>query len=518
MSSRVCLSGRGRPGGAALAGAVLTGWLCPAAADTVFSPHIGASIAWTDNINLLPPGQTSDGEIYQLLPGIYLKHDSQYLHATLDYEFQGYFYGGGQHGHDTYQTGNLSAEGTVVPDWFFLDLVGGQAQSVVDPTRNANINLLFPVGNIANESGATGTPVLRHKFTRVQVDASYSWGFVHNQPVGTVDETLPNTSSRTGNFKLSSVDQKALLTWDTLYQRQETTYTNIVFPRWLYELAQADLGLLTTSSLRLLAEGGDETNLQTSISQGGLNSPFWLAGFDWSPDPLNDLRLMAGRRFFGNSYQASLRHQSRLLNLQVNYSETPTTTANQFLPTSGTPNIVVIPGVPQFQRITADVFVLKMLDARAGLTGRLSELGVELTTSEQNYLTFDGVPTATPLADRMRTATLYVTRRLGAQLQAALNASVDHTDLREGGAETFDDRHYSARLTDLVGRHTSVTLSLDHYERTGFQVFKVNMITLNANMTFGNGPASTFPNPIAPAPAVPGALAAATLGAVPVAP
>src|SRR5579871_1216689 len=90
--------------GALFSAWLFAGWLSPVAADTAettFTPHIGVSSAWTDNINLAPPGETSNGEIYQLSPGIYLKHESDYLRATLDYEFQQYFYAGGQHGHDT---------------------------------------------------------------------------------------------------------------------------------------------------------------------------------------------------------------------------------------------------------------------------------------------------------------------------------------------------------------------------------------------------------------------------------
>jgi hypothetical protein len=513
MNSRASHSSGGGRARAVLAGASLLA-VVPALADTTFVPHLGAAAAWTDNIALAPPGQTHDGEIWQLLPGIFLKHDSQNLHVTLDYEVRAYFYGGSQHGHDTYQTGSLFADTQVLPDWLFLDLGGSEQQGTVNPSQNPTISPLFPTGNLANESTASATPIIRHQFSWVQIDARYAWGFTHYQPVGTVDTALPNTHNQDGSFRLSNIDPNARITWDASYLRQETTYTNVVAPRWLYEAAQADLGWLVTPAVRLLARGGKETDLLTSVANGGLGATSWAGGFDWNPDPMNELRLMAGHRFFGNTYEALAKHRSRLLTLQVSYSEEPTSYSNRFLPQAPAQPLVVIPGVPVFQRLTSDAYVLKLLDARVALTGRLTEVGLSLDTREQKYLTVNGVTAGVPASDQSRGATLYATRRMGAQLQAGMTASYMHTDLREGVGETYNDQHYTAQLTDQVGLRTSVILAVDHWERSGSQVFKVNMVTLTANMTFGNAPGGAFPNtPIVPNPVAPGPVAPASIAA-----
>ncbi|HLY51450.1 MAG TPA: hypothetical protein VKQ31_00440, partial [Steroidobacteraceae bacterium] len=250
MSSRANHS-RARHGAhAALAGAVLlAGWLTPAAAQTTVVPHLGAAAAWTDNLMLAPPGQTSDGEIWQLLPGIYLKHDSQDLHVTLDYELQEYYYSGGLHGRSTFQNGNLYAEGQLLPDWFFVDLGGLRSQGTVDPALTPAISTLFPTGNFANQTIASVGPVIRHKFSAVELNAQYSWGFARYQPIGAVSETLPNADSRSASFTLNNADANARISWGASYLRQETEYTNVVAPHWLYESAMGDLGWLVSPAL-----------------------------------------------------------------------------------------------------------------------------------------------------------------------------------------------------------------------------------------------------------------------------
>jgi hypothetical protein len=480
-----------------------------ATAQTIVVPHIGAGSAWTDNIELTPPGETKDAQIWQLLPGIYLKHDSQSFHGTLDYELQQYWYGGSEHGHSTLQQGILYTETQLAQDWLFVDLGGSIGQSVVDPSLSPALsNGLFPTGNVANESLGAVTPIVRHKFGAVQLLAQYSWGFVHYQPVGTVAQTLPDAENQDGTFRLGSVDKEARITWDAAYLRQQTTYKDNVAPRWLYESAIADLGWLVTPTVRLLGQGGKESDLTKNVSAGGLTSSLWSAGFDWNPDELTEVRFTAGRRYFGNSYTGLIRHQSRLLTLQASYSETPTTNASRQQPQAPPQDLVTIPGVPTFQRVTSDVYVNKLLDARAALTGRLTEVGLDLIASHQDYITLNGVPATTPVSDQFRSATLYLTRRLGAQLQAVLDASFSHSELREIGEVKYDDRHFVARLDDQLGLRTTLTLQYDYWQRSGSQVFKVNMVTLKANMTFGNGPTGGFPNapivaPAAPAPAVP---------------
>jgi hypothetical protein len=492
-------------------GLIAGGWLLllgiPAAdAQTTYTVHLGAGAGWTDNIDLLPPGLNSDAEIWQLLPGIHLKHDDENLQATLDYELQGYQYGGSQHGHDIYQSGNLYGEGTLVRDWLYVDAGAAAGQNVANPTVPASVGLLFPTGNLVDQTSASAAPVLRHTFAWFQLEASYRWGFVRYKPVGTVDEQLWDASNQDGSFKLSSPDARAELTWDALYKRQETTYTQIVAPRWLYELAQADLGWLVAPSMRLLAQGGTETDLARSVVDGGLSSPFWLGGFDWSAGPLDEVRFLAGHRFFGKTFEGSLRHQSRLLTVQVSYSETPTTGANRAMPQAVAESLVIIPGTLPLgvPRVTPDAYVLKTLDARAALTGRLTEIGLDLSSTDASYFTLNGAPATVSSSDEIRAATLYASRRLGAKLQGSVTATFDHADVREGFTQNYNDRTYSLNLSDQVGLHTMLTLAAIHTDRYGAQRYRVNLVTLTVNVSFGNTPGG-FPSIT---PAAPGSTAA----------
>ncbi|MBS0366431.1 MAG: hypothetical protein JSR67_11495 [Proteobacteria bacterium] len=504
-----------------------------AAATTVIVPRISAASAWTDNIDLALPGQTESGEIWQLIPGVSLKYDSDWLRTNLDYQVQALFYTGGQHGHDTYQNGNIFAEGKLVPDWLFLDGNAQRTQSQVDPTRNNNIDVIFPVGNIANTTAAAITPTLRHRFHWVQMEGRYSWGFTHNQDANGVGQqpapappprccrrfaydqqdraavvpyypylnyALANSSNRDGSFALSSAEPKAKLTWSARYQRSETTYTNVNAPRYLNESLLGELGWLAWPGLRLLGQGGKESDPRLGVSRGGLDASQWAAGFDWSDDPQNDLRALAGKRFFGRQYQLSWTRQSRLLGLIVNYLEQPTTDANRYLP-QGFNNPLNLPGVPQFSRLTPDVYVLKSLNASAVLTGRVTQVGLVLTSERRIYLTLLGAPVTSPIEDTQRAVTAFGSRRLGPRITAMASVNFANNDLREGAVAQYKDRRYTAQLTDQVGPRTSVNLTFNHFQRTGAQVYKANMLMLSGTMTFGAAGAA----PGAAGPGIPGA-------------
>src|SRR6185312_14045960 len=63
-----------------------------ARADTTVAPRIGATAAWTDNIDLAPAGEARDDGIWLLTPGLFFEHSSLRLHALLDYQMQALFF------------------------------------------------------------------------------------------------------------------------------------------------------------------------------------------------------------------------------------------------------------------------------------------------------------------------------------------------------------------------------------------------------------------------------------------
>ena len=62
--------------------------------------------------------------------------------------------------------------------------------------------------------------------------------------------------------------------------------------------AGAEAGYRLVESLRLLADGGAESDLDESTQDGGLDSTYWHVGLLWTPDSRTRVEGRYGDRFF----------------------------------------------------------------------------------------------------------------------------------------------------------------------------------------------------------------------------
>ena len=488
---------------AAAAAAFLGGWASLSAASTSVVPRVDVSGTWTDNLGLATTDHQS-AEVWQLAPGLTFAHDSPLEHALLDYEAREIYFTGGPSGdqHELVHTGTLFSDTKLIPQWFDLNLAALRTQSAANPTQpvSTNSNYLFPTQNVANRTTGSAQPILRHTFRLFKIDAEYTRSFTHNQQLAgqpQTNELLANSNNNNVLALISSVDAKAPLTWDAKYQRTRTDYNIPGFPRFLNESAGADLGVHLTADIRLLANGGKESNPFEGVSAGGLGATYWAGGLDWSPDAHNDLKVLAGHRFFGKSFEAHWRRDSRLLNLQVNYTELPTTEdavlTSQALSPQQTVQPINIPGQTGFVRTTPDVFLNKQLDARLAITGHLTSVGVAVESQKRSYITVNGVQvsqsSAVGVDDSERGVSAFATRRLGPLTTVQVTASLNKVNLREGGAYDYTDKRFTARVSRRLGAWTSLILLAEHDQWSGgLNAYKVNIVTLDFNMTFGHVP------------------------------
>jgi hypothetical protein len=475
----------------AAAGLVLLSTFADSAfAATTVTPGIGALALWSDNIDLAPPGQELGGEAWQVTPSLDFLHDSGYEHAAFHYELKALFFSGGYH--DLFQDGNLFSETKVVPEWLLLDIAGARTQGLVNPTVPADLDYLFPTGNIANYTYGTVRPILRHTFRLVRAEVSYARSLTNDQQVGAVNPLDLKSDERDTAVNLASVDPGALITWAAEYQDQAVHYESPFVEVYRYERAGAEVGGLVTQSIRLLARGGKESDPRDGFGVGGLGSAYWAGGFDWSPDKQNELRLLVGRRFYGNWFDGLWRRQSRLLTVLVTYVEEPTTqdalTLQGLLVATPPP---AIPGTPIFTLLTPAVFLDKHLNATAVITGRLTQIGVSVASDQRTYLSGGS---NTPILnapqpgydDHVSSATLFVKRRLGPLTEASVSATYGKYNLQEGTLYLYTDQIYSAALNHSLGQRTNLQLRVDHEERhdTGL-AYKTNIVSLGIQMNFG---------------------------------
>jgi uncharacterized protein (PEP-CTERM system associated) len=463
----------------ALAGAAAM----PAAAEATFEPSLGLDLMWLDNLNLASAEEAKQEEyIGQVTPGLRLTQTSRRFDAYLDYKLQALFYEKDSEQNDAFHNASVSADITAVEDWFFIGMDGSYFQSIVDPEQPVNTNNLFNVGNTSDTAAGRITPQLRHRFSSVQVDASYSLGWVDYRDSGTSQQTLLDDSrNEDAVAQLSSADAEATVTWLARYDYQHAEY-DVSLP-FEFERAFGELGVRVAEGLRLIGRGGVESDPFSVPADGGLEESFWAGGFSYSRGQRLDLQVLVGERFFGTSYDAVLRSRGRVLQLEVGYSESPTTQTQRVAmrdvqtPDPALPVGPVAPEDALFGRATSEVYLLKRAYAQLAATGRVTRVGLDVSAEKRKYVLLAGIE------DEFRSGRLFLTREFGQRTSGEVSVGIVETDLRDGGS--FRDQQYDLRLSREIGARTSVSLAGHHLRRGGdIDEYDANWVSIGMQMTF----------------------------------
>jgi hypothetical protein len=450
-----------------------------AQAETHFIPRFGIDATWVDNIELAPPGASKESElIWQARPGLSFTHYSDRVQTFADYTFQAVHFTEDSHT-ETYNQAQIGLLGEVLRDWFYVDLGGTQSQAAADPTQRTNVGNLFQVGNIADVRTWYATPILHHTFRWAEITASYTRARVDYGEANDLTNLViqDDSDSNTTAISLNSVDRESTFTWATHYTREDVDY-DVGLP-YRNDRLTAEAGYRVTAPLRLLVQGGLESDPRIRSDEGGLDESSWAAGFDLRSGLRMQLRALAGHRFFGNSYEFLWRYTGRVLESSVTYTETATTDSQTRVLTGVTP-----PGGfpaqidPTFDRLTNDVYISKRLGGRMGLRGRLTEIFLSLTAEEREYIgPFAG------LEDKFKGVSVQATRRLGPRLNLLAAGSYLKSDLREG--TDYTEALYNVTLARQLGTRTALTFSANRVDRSGADGYDANWVVVGFTMNFG---------------------------------
>lgn len=448
-------------------------------AETQFAPRFGIDATWVDNVGLAPPGGDKDSElIWQARPGLMFTHYSERVQAFADYTFQAVHFTDESHT-ETYNQAQIGLLGEILRDWFYVDLGGTQSQASADPTQRTNVGNLFQVGNIADVRTWYATPILHHSFRWAELTATYTRARTDYSEANdlTTLNIQDDSDSNTTAVSLASIDRESTITWATRYIREDVKY-DVGLP-YRNDRLTAEAGYRVTAPLRLLVQGGLESDPRIRSDEGGLDESSWAAGFDLRSGLRMELRALAGHRFFGRSYEFLWRYSGRLLEGSVTYSEAATTDSQQRVLTGVTPPADFPTQLdPTFNRLTNDVYISKALGGRIGLRGRLTDIFFAVSSEEREYVgTFAG------REDKFKGASIQLTRRLGPRLNLTASGGYTKSDLREG--TDYSEALYNVTLARQLGTRTALTLSANRVDRSGPQGYDANWVVLGFTMNFG---------------------------------
>lgn len=293
-----------------------------------FTPFVGVTETFTDNVALQPDEQPRSAWIGEVTPGFALTGRTPRLSLAAMTRWHVFAYEGKRMPGtaDSVNQYNANAQVRVVDDWLYVDALasgGPQSVSAFGPQAAVTGNL-WATGNRANVHTWRVSPYLRHRFGG---SADLTVRYLRDS-VDAGRNLLGTSEGRTVAASLASGPSFYTLGWSLDYSKQDLD--NKLMGPSSSENAMGTLRLRLSRSFALTASRGyDRYDFQ---SLGGRTAGAnWAGGFIWAPSSRTSVRASFGHRYFGPSGSLSASHRRRHSVFNLSYSDEITTARSQFL-------------------------------------------------------------------------------------------------------------------------------------------------------------------------------------------
>jgi hypothetical protein len=454
-------------------------------------PRIESALMLVGNINL---AEHSEDEVdvagIEATPGIYASYYSPRAQAALDYTFIGRVFEDEDYNDVSHR---LAANGdyTLLPEWFFVRGQASYTDTIVDPALGYNYggSGLFNETNLAEVATASVEPGMHHEFRHVVVDARYSYGRVWY-----LDDVKAPTSPLFAGYdddaenqrlllSASSVDPGAVTSVRAYYEWQASDFERSIPYR--YERVGGELSVRIVESLRLVGDGGVESDLDEDTTDGGLDTTFWHAGFQWRPDSRTTLDARYGERFFGDSYSVDFSRDTRWFTVKVGYFEDPEVETRR-LNADFDPGTLPIPDPNVgFSFFSSFPYIRKDATAAIIATGARTKLRLDVYDRKREFIN------AFPPDETTQGVRFNGIRDLGRDLYIEVDARYDDI---ERGRRTLDitdtrlvhdyDTEAMVRVSWEAYRNFVTSAEAGYLTRSGDRVYDGEWFALRLRYTF----------------------------------
>jgi len=307
------------------------------AAEWDVQPRLAVSETYTDNVGMGGGGFGGFGGrggrggsdfITQINPGVNITGEGRRFKINLGYTMNNLIYAESERFRMQHQ---LNSNGTaeIIKNHFFVDAnaaVSQQNISLFGPLALDNASL---TGNRRTTHRWSISPYVRQRFKSL---ASGELRYTHSETGANV-QNFSNNTSDSAIFSLNSSSAFRTLGWGMDFSHMEISRkysgpTLGALKTIKMDRASGSLKYIVTSHFNLIGTAGYEHNSFISI-RGKPSSPFWTVGFSWVPTQRTSISASGGRRFFGNTYAASLDHRTRSTVWNLSYVEDITTFGGQ---------------------------------------------------------------------------------------------------------------------------------------------------------------------------------------------
>jgi hypothetical protein len=459
-------------------------------------PRLEGAIQYADNVGLAENGGESAGGA-EVTPGIYASYGSTRFTGAIDYSLIARFWEDGELDDVTHQLA-ANSRWTAVPGWFFVDADATYGDTVIDYGLGGNYGNVgvFNTGNMTEAASFSVRPTLQRRFSDLELLLAYSYGQSLFFDEGKGEEPLPvfglygtdDSEDQSATFSFGLVPDGRKLSGRVFYEWQHSEFDRSI--PYEYERAGATAAWELTRTVALVADGGRESDLDESTTEGGLDSDFWSAGLRWAKDIRTSAEVRYGERFFGESWLVSLRHAARMLEFSASYDESPEVQTRQMSLDRFDPGTLP-PGYDpaiDFGRFNSSPYVGKNSNAGIAAKGSRTTLRLEGFYTERDYID-DRIGT-----ERSSGARFDASRDLASNF--SIDAGVSYTDYYRRGT-TLDpippddaghdyDTEVVLRANKEFSPKLSASLESGWFNRSGTTVYDGWWVALRGRWTPGS--------------------------------
>ncbi|WP_288378479.1 TIGR03016 family PEP-CTERM system-associated outer membrane protein [uncultured Massilia sp.] len=312
------------PAAAAVAALVIA---APARADWRFTPSLGLTQTWTDNLDLLPEPEARTQLVSELAPAFDFALDSRRVKAAASGSFRQFAYRDSdmarpRNDHVSQYAGKLT--GVVAEDLLFVDAAASSSRQNLTAFGPQVIDNPYSSLNNTQVKTWSISPYLSHRFGRqLAATVRLTRDGVETDERNRFGDSTADSVSLDLNNDISG--QK--LTWGLsyLHQDQESELAGDSS----VENLNSRLRYRLDSKFALTATAGYDRYDYNALG-GRTAGRSWSGGFAWTPSQRTSIEASFGRHFFGKTGSLAASVRSRRTVWSVNYSDGITNTREQF--------------------------------------------------------------------------------------------------------------------------------------------------------------------------------------------
>lgn len=295
-------------------------------ADVKFTPSIGASETYSDNVSQLPAGQAQSSFVTEVTPTFSVSSNGPRLNLSALYQLHLYSYS--QKADNTNNASSqyqMNLRARVIDDLLDVDANASRqmtSQSAFGPQGNSS---LYSNSNRSNVSTYSIAPTLRHRFGGT-ADAYLRYSI--NRVEGD-DRVLGSSNGETLSASVNSGQNFRTVGWGL--SANQDKFEQAGFGTSTIQNAVANVSYRTGQTISLTATAGYDNYDYTAQDGNATQGNSWTGGFIWTPSTRTRLQLSYGRRFFGKTGSMAFNFRSHRSAFNASYNDNITTSRQQFL-------------------------------------------------------------------------------------------------------------------------------------------------------------------------------------------